>query len=233
MAVFSNSRVLVAPAIKLPARLKLNKKIQMDGLKFMSKIPTSSVPAVFFDPQYRGVYEKLKYGNEKTSRNYHRVLIPQMSDDMIREFINKINDILMPSGHLFLWLDKFHLCTNYGDWFSDCDLNKVDLITWNKKKIGLGYRTRHTSEFMLILQKNPKRAKGVWCLRDIPDVWDEKIRLNGKNYHHSKPLGLQQKLIECTTNVGDVVVDPAAGSFSVLESCKNTDREFLGCDIKV
>ena len=28
--------------------------------------------------------------------------------------------------------------------------HKVDMITWNKKKIGLGYRARHTSEFLIV-----------------------------------------------------------------------------------
>lgn len=73
-----------------------------------------------------------------------------------------------------MWLDKFHLCTNFREWFKDTCLHSVDLITWNKEKIGLGYRARHMSEFLLVLQKEPKRAKGVWSLRDIPDVWCEK-----------------------------------------------------------
>ena len=48
---------------------------------------------------------------------------------------------------------------------------------------------------------------------------------------HAKPVGLQARLIESVTNPGDVVVDPAAGSFSVMEACAQTSRKFLGCDI--
>ena len=29
----------------------------------------------------------------------------------------------------------------------------------------------------------------------------------------------------------DIVIDPAAGSFSVMEACRHTGRRFLGCDI--
>ena len=101
--------------------------------------------------------------------------------------------VLVPSGHLFLWLDKFHLCTNFKDWFDSTCVHAVDMITWNKKKIGLGYHARHTSEFVTILQKEPKRAKGCWTLRNIPDVWDE---TPSKKYHHTKPVGLQSILIE-------------------------------------
>jgi len=33
-----------------------------------------------------------------------------------------------------------------------------------------------------------------------------------------------------TTNENDLVVDPCAGSFTVLEVCQELKREFLGCD---
>lgn len=231
MTVFSSTRLLIAPEITLDSRLKINKKLKMDGLKFLSKIDSDRIPVSFFDPQYRGVYEQMKYGNEDTSRNYKRVEIPQMNDGLIREFISEISRTLMPSGHLFLWLDKFHLCTNFKEWFEGTTLQTVDMITWNKKKIGLGYRARHTSEFLLVLQKEPKRAKGIWTLRDIPDVWDEKIPPQ-KNYHHTKPIDLQAKLIKAVTNENDIVMDPAAGSFSVLKACNITNRTFLGCDIR-
>jgi site-specific DNA-methyltransferase (adenine-specific) len=81
----------------------------------------------------------------------------------------------------------------------------------------------------LVLQKAPLRAKGVWLVHDIPDVWDEKLAVR---FAHAKPVGLQARLIEALTNPGDIVVDPAAGSYSVLDACRRTKREFLGCDIE-
>jgi len=38
-------------------------------------------------------------------------------------------------------------------------------------------------------------------------------------------------LIEATTEKGDLIVDPCAGSFIVLEVCQETRREFMGCDL--
>ena len=34
----------------------------------------------------------------------------------------------------------------------------------------MGYRTRRKSEYCLVLQKVPLRAKGVWRSHNIPDV---------------------------------------------------------------
>ena len=46
----------------------------------------------------------------------------------------------------------------------------VSLITWNNPRFGTGYRTRRTSEYLIVLQKAPKRAKGTWTHHDIPDA---------------------------------------------------------------
>jgi site-specific DNA-methyltransferase (adenine-specific) len=62
-----------------------------------------------FDPQYRGVLDKQKYGNEG-SRQKGRAALSQMNESDIRTFILEIDRALMPSGHLLLWIDKFHLC---------------------------------------------------------------------------------------------------------------------------
>ena len=48
---------------------------------------------------------------------------------------------------------------------------------------------------------------------------------------HPKPVGLQAALIEAVTDPGDIVLDPAAGSYSVLAAAQRMGRRFLGCDI--
>ncbi len=230
-SVFSSVRTLVFPTVTLPSELPLNTCIQMDGLEFLRMIDDNQVAAAFFDPQFRGVYDKMKYGNENTSRNHVRVHLPQMSEETITEFTNEIGRVLVPSGHLFLWMDKFHLCTDFRNWIDGTSLSVVDMVTWDKGRMGLGYRTRHQTEFCVILQKEPRRAKGVWTIRNIPDVWTEKI--TEKTHPHNKPIKLQAQLIEATTASNDVVIDPAAGSFSVLQACRQRGRNFLGCDIEV
>ena len=104
------------------------------------------------------------------------------------------------------------------------------MITWDKGKIGMGYRTRRQSEHLLVLQKKPRRAKGVWRVHDIPDVWKEDVQKN--SHTHSKPVQLQARLISAVTSKKDIVIDPAGGSFSVLKACQLAGRNFLGCDIK-
>ena len=232
--VFSTDRTVQVKSFDffdLPDFLKPNTKLEMDGLKFLSLLPNESVPAAFFDPQYRGILDKMNYGNEGESRGQARSSLMQMSEEMIERFILGINNVLIPSGHLFLWIDKFHLCQGFNNWLDQTQLEVVDLIVWNKERLGMGYRSRRVSEYCVVLQKQPKRAKGVWKLHNIPDVWNEQTEK--ENHPHEKPIRLQAALIEAVTNEGDYVIDPAAGSFSVMKAAHLKDRNFIGCDMKV
>ena len=199
-----------------------------NGLDLMAALPDETIKTAFFDPQYRGVLDKLKYGNEG-ARQRGRTELPQMDEATIRAFIQEINRVLTPSGHLFLWVDKFHLCQGIWPWLAGTSLNVVDLITWDKCKIGMGYRTRRKSEYLIVLQKSPTRAKGCWKLHNIPDVWSEKAIY--RDHPHSKPLELQEVLILATTEPEDWVLDPAAGGFSLLTACEGHDRNFIGADL--
>jgi site-specific DNA-methyltransferase (adenine-specific) len=229
-SVFSTDRVVQAPPINLPDFLKPNARLKMDGLKLLSHIPSESVPVAFLDPQYRGVLDKMNYGNEGKSREKRRCSLRQMPEELIEKFIQGIDNVLIPSGHLFLWMDKFHLCQGFKGWIDGTQLDIVDLIVWNKERIGMGYRSRRVSEYCVVLQKQPKRAKGVWKIHNIPDVWSESRKT--KNHPHQKPLKLQAELIAAVSNEGDYVIDPAAGSFSVMEAAHRQNRNFIGCDLE-
>jgi site-specific DNA-methyltransferase (adenine-specific) len=228
--VFGNTcEIKSLSADKFP--LPLNQRHKIDGIEFMKKIPDGSIPCAFFDPQYRGVLDALSYGNEG-DRQKDRVMLHQMTDEIIQRFCKELNRVLVPSGHLFLWVDKFHLVEGTRQWFEGTEIEVVDLLTWNKETFGMGFRTRHVAEYLLILQKLPKRAKGIWCDHSIRDIWSEKTNGEGGEHAHKKPIKLQEALIKAVTKENDVILDPAAGSFSVMISATNAKRNFLGCDIE-
>ena len=202
----------------------------MDGRALLGTLNADSVPLVIFDPQYRQVLDHMKFGNEG-ERQQERAKLPAMDNACIAEFLKLIEYVLKPSGHLVFWIDKFMLgqglhlnlleFRNY--------LKMVDLLTWDKGRIGMGKRTRRRCEYALIVQKLPVRVKGVWHAHDIPDTWYEYA---DKSIHpHTKPLILTQELIKTTTKRGDLVVDPCAGSYVTMLAAKVCGREFLGCDL--
>ncbi len=218
---------------------KLNYKNCCNGLDLLSSLNDETISASYFDPQYRGIMEKLDYGNEG-ARQSGRAQLEQMSESLIEDFIEEISRVLKPSAYLFLWVDKFILCEgSHKNWFegysskiheNKLKMNLVDMITWNKESFGMGYRTRKTSEYLLIYQKSPKMIKS-WTNKSIRDMWSEKIEHPRMGHPHKKPIGLIKTLIESVTKERDLILDPCAGSFSVLDVCRDINRTFIGCDI--
>lgn len=230
--VFSHERdrhIKVAAINEQNYAFKLNARNGMDGLSLMQLLDQERITACFFDPQYRGIMDKMSYGNEG-KRQKGRAALQQMNNEDIHNFLREIDRILIKSGHLFFWVDKFHLCEGIHHWIADTNLAIVDLITWDKGAIGMGYRSRRKSEYCIVLQKKPIRAKGVWVRHDIPDVWTEKIK--NKQHPHQKPIELQKSLIEAVSDKHDLILDPCAGSYTILAACKATARNFIGTDIE-
>lgn len=212
-------------------KIRVNYKNICEGRKLLQEIKDESLKVIFFDPQYRGILDKLAYGNEGEGRGKGRSDREQMTEEDIQEFLREIIRCLKPSGYLFLWIDKFHLVEGVQSWFQDYEdiMQNVDLIVWDKQKLGMGYRTRRISEYCLVIQKQPVKAKETWVLHDIPDVWSETAY---RNHPHAKPIELQKQLIMATTDEGDYVCDPASGGYSVFNACQETMRNFIGGDIE-
>jgi site-specific DNA-methyltransferase (adenine-specific) len=206
--------------------------LREDALTLLRSLPASCSPLVFFDPQHRSVLDKQKYGNEG-ARQKARCALPQMGDGYIDQCCREITRVLRPSGYLMLWTDTFRLCQGYHLRVADI-LPCVDLIAWDNSRPGNGHRSRRRGDYLVVLQKPPLRAKATWRDRGIPSRWPEKIDLGvypRKLYPHAKPINLITRLISAVTHSGDLVVDPAAGSFVVMHAAHALGREFIGCDI--
>jgi len=185
-------------------------KTSLDCLKFLTT--TTRISHCFFDPQYRGILDKMGYGNEG-ERQQERASLAQMSDFYIVECLEVIAKKL--EGYLFLWVDKYNLLNKF-----PCNLKLVDMIVWAKAskddlRMGMGYRSRRCSEFLLIYQKEGQSAN--WTNHSIRDVWVEQP---GKLHPHEKPIGLIRNLLRAVVNSNDVIVDPCAGSGNVLTACE-------------
>jgi DNA modification methylase len=46
-----------------------------------------------------------------------------------------------------------------------------------------------------------------------------------------KPIELMNRIVECCSNEGDVILDPFMGSGTLAVSCKTLNRFFLGCEL--
>ena len=69
------------------------------------------------------------------------------------------------------------------------------------------------------------------------DVWEMSILAGSSNerlgYATQKPLALLKRIIEASTNPGDVVMDPFCGCATTLEAAHSLDRRWIGIDIAI
>jgi site-specific DNA-methyltransferase (adenine-specific) len=198
-----------------------------DALMLLRSLPDGCTPLVFFDPQHRAVLDQLKYGNEG-ERQRGRAQLPAMTETYIDAVCIEIARVLRPSGYLMRWTDTHGLCEAYHLRIRD-HLQPVDLIAWDSLRIGNGYRSRRRGDYVVVLQKQPIKARATWRDHAIPSRWPEKV--DRKLHPHIKPSGLIARLIAATTALGDLVVDPAAGSFVVMRAAHALRRNFVGCDL--
>lgn len=208
----------------------VNARQQMNGIDLFEALPPRIASLVFLDPQYRTVLDELNFGNEG-ARQKGRAKLPQMTDSDIAFFVSESARVLHPSGHLALWMDKFTLVEGvFRRWLRRApSLEVVDMLVWNKLRIGMGRRSRVQTEYLVVAQKAPKKAAGVWTDRGIPDCWGEH---HDREVHpHCKPFRLTDRIIRSVTERDDLVIDPCAGGYGVLEACQQSGRIFLGCDL--
>ena len=72
--------------------------------------------------------------------------------------------------------------------------------------------------------------------RVVPDWWDDipgtLIHAQGEvtNYPTQKPLAIANRIIQASSNVGDWVVDPFAGSGTTLVAAEILGRRWMGAD---
>jgi site-specific DNA-methyltransferase (adenine-specific) len=204
----------------------LNVAQRGDALLLLESLPDNCTPLVFFDPQHRSVLDKLAFGNEG-ARQRQRYVLPAMSEDCIDVCCREIARVLVPSGYCLYWVDTYRLCEAHHLRVADC-LKSVDLIAWDNLRPGMGKRSRRRGDYLLVLQRPPVCASN-WCDRGIPSRWPEKV--DRRQHPHIKPIGMITRLIAATTQPGDLVVDPAAGSFVVMLAARQLGRNFIGCDL--
>jgi site-specific DNA-methyltransferase (adenine-specific) len=70
----------------------------------------------------------------------------------------------------------------------------------------------------------------------VTDIWDDIDRLNPKSaerlgYPTQKPVALLERIIEVSSNPGDVILDPFCGCGTSVDAAQKLGREWIGIDI--
>lgn len=101
-------------------------------------------------------------------------------------------------------------------------------IVMIKKNYGMGYGFRNQYEKCLVLEKGePKYNRNDFSNVQYVDY----IRHNDNTHPHEKDVSLIAKIIQHSSQPGDLILDPTIGSGSTLVACKKMDRRADGCEL--
>ena len=76
---------------------------------------------------------------------------------------------------------------------------------------------------------NPSRVRSVWT--DVPEVRQNSRYREWMGYPTQKPLKLLQRIIETSSNKGDLVLDPFCGCGTAVVAAQQLERNWAGIDI--
>lgn len=97
------------------------------------------------------------------------------------------------------------------------------------RKVLQPYKNPNDKRIKKLIQNGSKGTRSYDWFSDIQLVKN----VSKKEYYHPcpVPVKLMERIIELTTNVGDLVIDPFMGSGTTGVAALNTGRRFLGYEI--
>jgi len=233
-------------------KLEINEIYNMDCIKGMKFIPENTVDLVITDPPF-AIEFKAKRSNY--NRTESRVIegyneIPEKEYyNFTKQWMQEVYRILKESGSMYV----FSGWNNLRDILMAID--EIGFITVNhiiwKYQFGVVTKRRYvTSHYhCLYVCKNEKRRKFFPYARfgreardydgkslhyqDKEDVWVIKREYwtGDKKTPTKLPAELIRKILEYSSEKGDIVLDPFLGSGQVAVISKMLDRKYIGYEI--
>jgi len=227
-------------------KIKINQIIKMDCIEYMKTLPDKSVKLIIADPPYYKTYGDFDFVF-KDEKGYI---------EWSKKWVSEAHRILKDDGAFYCWgsdkmIDKMSVLVidNY-DWI------KRNLIVWNFKT-GRAAKVayRNESEFMWFYSKKNhklnvddiripytngidhtkdkrKNPKGKTC----GNVWENsRIMPNYPewvNHPTQKPLNICNRIVLASSNEGDLIYVPFAGSGSEIISCIENNRNYIATEIE-
>ncbi len=162
-------------------------------------------------------------------------------------WIQRCQQLLKPNGTL--WVSgTHHVIHSVGYAMQQFDMKLLNVIVWEKPNpppnLSCRYFT-HSTEFVVWAAKHQK-SKHLFNYHDMREmnggkqmktVWTipapPKREKQFGRHPTQKPLALLDRIILASTNPGDVIFDPFAGSTTTGVSAIRLGRKFVGCELNL
>lgn len=216
----------------------------------LAELPNESIDCIVTDCPYlivgggcsEGTY-RTKNGNRQPSGIMNRQKTPIHCDentDNVRagkmfkhneikfeEWLSECYRVLKEGTHCYVMINGRNL-KDLQQAAEDAGFVYQNLLAWKKQNATPNRYYLQCLEFILMLRKGAARNvndMGISNCLSVPNI------IGNKRHPTEKPIALMQVMIEQSTNKGDIVLDPFAGSGSTLVAAKRAERNFIGFEI--
>ena len=211
----------------------IDKVVHGDCLEVMKNIPNESIDLILTDPPY-GI-------SFKSARQTYQEKIKNDGLDewqkILPEFLKYFTKVISPVGCCCC-------CCGGGGGKTPVTaiftmeaikhMNLIQTLVW-RKFVGVGWKYRPAYENIVILSKSKDDYSWYDDSKKMANVIEginQDIPLNKWQHPTQKPVELMEVLIKNHTKVGDIVLDPFAGSGVTLEAAKKLGRRYIGIEIE-
>ena len=250
---FKESELVMARRkAKKVGRFKIDQVYHGDCLELLKDVPDDCIDLIVTDPPFAIDFKAQRMNYNRTGSRVIEGYSEVSAEDYLdftRSWINEARRVLDPSGSMYV----FSGWNNLKDILIALDeagLVTVNHIIW-KYQFGVFTKKKYvTSHYhCLYVCKNEKKRKfhpyrrfgpdertedgGKSHYRDKEDVWEIKREYwTGKKKTPTKlPSELVRKILEYSSDKGDLVLDPFLGSGQVAGISRELKRHFLGFEI--
>jgi DNA modification methylase len=221
--------------------MKLNKIYLMDCLEFLKQVPSNSVDLVVTDPPYNV--------SQKNDISYGRINVKKNFGDWDYGFdplpvLKELKRVLKPNGQIYVFCSTLQIPIYMNVFESEWYFR--NLLVW--KKTNPAPRLSKTNwvfanEYIVYaINEKGKPSDSTFNFSGQSEMHNtlitsalqgkERLKFEGKTAHPTqKPLSILKKLIEVSSNEGDVVLDCFMGVGSTAVACKELGRNFIGCEL--
>lgn len=207
---------------------------QGDCLELMKGIADNSIDLIVTDPPYKTT----KRGSSGTMGGYWKSekakngTIFKFNNISCKEYLPEFYRILKDKSICYLMGNNVNLVEMLNTSIK-VGFNFVKCLIWEKGNKICGKYYMSCFEYILLLRKGGDRPINNCGTPDILKVPIKKLKdSSGKNLHDTeKPVELMRILVENSSNINDIVLNPFMGIGSTGIACVNTNRNFIGIEL--